>query len=115
MTVPDGSFRLEGLAPGSITVIAHHDERGNASVVLQGRAGETVRWDAQLSRGIVLEGRVLDEADKPVEHVMVEATGPAKDGKLWPWSRTAGTDARGKFSVLDCPQGEVRPGPSRKS
>ena len=103
-TGTDGTFTLAGLPVGEFTVAASKDLVGNASVHLRGEPGASLRCDLQLSLGLALRGRVLDEAGTPIAgvEVRVEAEG---EGQPWISFRSSGGD--GIFVIADCPPGRT--------
>lgn len=103
VTGPDGSFAIDGLAAGALEVRAAADEVGRARATLVASEGQEVRWDAVLTRGAVLKGRVVDEAGKGVASVMIEAMAlrATRDDV---WFAMQSSDDQGRFSLADCPQ-----------
>jgi protocatechuate 3,4-dioxygenase beta subunit len=111
----DGTFRIEGLAAGSLPVVAEDDTRGKVTATLEVRNGEQRRWDPVLSAGLQLRGRVLDPDDKPLASVMVEAQleRPSRDDQWWAFENT---DAEGRFVLNNCKEGStIRVSIKRKS
>jgi len=106
LTDGGGAYELRGLAPGRCKISFRADEKGNAQRTVEGRAGETVRCDVELTRGLVLEGVVRDEAGKPLDRVMVSAMGPFVKGRS-SWYRHATTNKEGQFELVDCPTGPI--------
>lgn len=105
-TAADGSYHLDGLAAGSSEAIASHDDHGTVRATLELIAGAAQRWDPVLGGGLQLRGRVLDENDRPVASVMVEADpDPRRAGDRW--HGFASTDAEGHFVLRDVPEGRT--------
>jgi len=96
----DGAFRLADLAVGPLPVAVEAEAHGRASKVLQGVAGETLRWDVVLEAGLTLRGRVLDADGAPADNVMVEAEAARAHGDNWRGSTR--TDAAGRFELRGC-------------
>jgi protocatechuate 3,4-dioxygenase beta subunit len=92
----DGSYRLVGVKPGEFEVRADGHGKGKASARLTGQAGEEVRWDAQLTLGLEILGRVVDESGKPVGKALVGAEGKGCV-HAWIW-----TDREGRFRFSNC-------------
>ena len=102
----DGTYRLEGLAVGTLTMQASHDKYGSTSQSFDFVAGEQRRWDPVLSAGLQLRGRVVDIDDKPIKSVMVEAMlERRKDDDRWHGFEN--TDAEGRFTLNNCKQGQT--------
>jgi len=103
LTTPEGQFELTGLPAGEVVVMAQHDDFGKAEQRAQAFAGSASQCDLNLSRGLELQGRVLDEHGAPVAKVSLDFF--SMDGKAR-WSQLARTDAEGRFSVPNCPPGK---------
>ena len=58
-TNQDGKFRLTGLPSGPLTLFARHVERGSSSRKVLAQPGEVIRWNAKLTVGNELRGRVV--------------------------------------------------------
>lgn len=101
---PDGTFRLEGVAPGSVSLVAGAEGFGpgffgaalgwGQPVPIPLRSGETVSGlEIVLSKPVFVTGRIVDDEKKPVKDVAVYATvqrGFAFDSQ-------AKSDAEGRF------------------
>ncbi|HEU4419906.1 MAG TPA: carboxypeptidase-like regulatory domain-containing protein, partial [Planctomycetota bacterium] len=100
----DGTFTLTGLPAGDFAIAAKKDRAGKATARLHGQPGEPLRCELQLSNGLALRARVLDEAGAPVSQVevRVEAEG---EGARWTSAAFSGED--GRFVVGDCPPGRT--------
>jgi protocatechuate 3,4-dioxygenase beta subunit len=81
---PGGAFRLEGVAPGPVEVVAEAEGYGPGffgaalgwgdPVPIQLRTGETIAGlEILLSKPVYVRGRIVDELGKPVEGVTVQA------------------------------------------
>jgi len=78
----DGTFRVEGLVEGPVTLTAHAEEMlstaGSTATVTVGKARTVVVLN--LARGATVTGLVLDERGPPVAHVSLQISGLASDG-----------------------------------
>lgn len=101
-TGADGSFAFTGLGTGELPVRVA-SEHGRAATVLSSAPGAELRWDAVLSRGCTVRGRVLDNSGEPVARAAVTATN-LPGGTAWGASAVSGED--GRFDLLDCAEGE---------
>jgi protocatechuate 3,4-dioxygenase beta subunit len=110
-TDAQGAFRLN-LAKGSKAIfwLLPKDYAPSAHVVDEKR-GDLGRFE--LEKGTALTGRVVDEQDKPVADVWINAEitgGPAKKSTELPVAdflvRSALTDAKGEFTLSPLPVGE---------
>src|SRR5262249_23489640 len=108
-TAADGRFSLDGLPAGELEVTARAEDKGQASARLVGVAGTTASCELQLSRGLVLRGRVQFAEDQPLAGAIVRATldtgEPGPDPRVW--SASTVTDAAGRFSLGNCPDGAL--------
>ncbi len=104
LTSPEGRFELKGLPAGEVVVRAAHDDFGKAEQRAQTVPGSTAQCDLQLSRGLELHGRVVDEQNAGVAKAMLEFTGFVT-GPGW-WHHGV-TDGEGRFSVPNCPEGRM--------
>jgi Carboxypeptidase regulatory-like domain len=120
MTKDDGSYRLTNVQPGMVSVTATHPEYappgmeeiqkmfgglrgGEPDPAKMIASGETKRGqDIRLRRGLVLSGRVVNEAGEPVARARVEV----KNGGGFGFAMMAGmkpresfSDAEGKFEI----------------
>ena len=95
----DGTFRLVGVAPGEIKVKADGENRGEDEVTLHASDGETRHWSAQLKLGLILRGRVIDGAGKPLPEWGVSAE--AFKDKKWD-HKFLRTDEQGRFTTAGC-------------
>ena len=93
-----GAFRAEGLGAGELDLYIDSEKLGKAEAKLRALAGETVRWDAVLSAGAELRGRVEDVEGKPVAKAIVEVNVG--------WFGFANTDDQGRFALKNCPLGQ---------
>jgi len=102
-TASDGAFELRGLPPGELEVKARSDAAGRAARRVRVEAGGTATCDLQLSRGIELRIRVLDEKDAPVAEAIVECFANRPSGGD-AWFVFARTDAEGRVTAANCPE-----------
>ncbi len=109
----DGLFQVDGLPAGEVVLVAQNDEFGRAEHRVRTEAGQAVACEVRLSTGIELHGRVEDDAGKPVKTI-VECMAnnrpiATSDGILSStpsiWAQHARTDADGRFTVRNCPEG----------
>ncbi len=125
-TADDGAFRLEGIRPGTVRVVASagHNWWGGEALRTPGTSDDdtqgkkvTVEAGATASVELVVEsqsgvirGRVVDETGKPVSDAFVEkqretdragaAAGGARREMRWGWSRQPVlTDVDGQFEL----------------
>lgn len=97
---PDGSFLLEGVAPGATTVVAREGRRSSAPLgPLPLLARERLEGlELSLLPGASLSGACIDARDRtPLAQVAIEVAGVV-----------ALTDAEGAFALLDLPPGRVQ-------
>ncbi len=96
-----GAYRIEGAGTGQLRLSAEHDSLGRAKTMLQASAGQTLRWDAVLSKGLVLEGRLLDAEEQPVAGAQIQGRLERAD-KYDDWASNARTDKQGRFQLENC-------------
>jgi RNA polymerase sigma-70 factor (ECF subfamily) len=96
-TRADGSFCLEGLAPGEIELSADGGDRGTATATVTTVAGAETEWRPVLDAGLEIRGRVVDERD----HALPAWTIHARPSELIAgfYDTRATTDASGRFSL----------------
>lgn len=97
----EGSFHFDDVEPGTIQVRADGEERGSAVRTFTAAAGEALVWDAVLSTGMELAGRVVDEHGEPLAgwSIVVEDEGPVEG--IYD-HLNASTDTDGRFVVENC-------------
>ncbi|MEM1451060.1 MAG: sigma-70 family RNA polymerase sigma factor [Planctomycetota bacterium] len=110
----DGSFVLDALPHGPITVEVEHDRAGRASADLVVQDGAPTEWNPELQRGLVLRGVVRTADGEPLADWVVDAhTMQPLEGETRYWSEQRRTDAGGRFEVPGCPaqalRAELRP------
>jgi RNA polymerase sigma factor (sigma-70 family) len=99
-TAPDGSFRLDSLAPGSIAIRASVRGVGKATATLECAEGDEVKWNPVIDAGLSIRGVVRDDHGKPLAGWVVNAH-PSKDPHGW-WGQ-ATVDSEGRFQVVNLP------------
>ncbi|MEW6745459.1 MAG: sigma-70 family RNA polymerase sigma factor [Planctomycetota bacterium] len=99
-TDSEGRFLLEEVAPGEIHIEADGEERGKASGTVFASSGEEARWDAVLSAGLQILGRVVDDSDSPIAGCVSWAR-PMRpedvEGEFY--ERDGKSDATGRFVI----------------
>ncbi|MCP3914312.1 MAG: sigma-70 family RNA polymerase sigma factor [bacterium] len=101
-TAADGSYRLEGVAPGPVQIIVSErvdGSEGRTSIELELAPGEERVWDAVLGGRPSITGHVLDEAGAPLEGWLVSARSEQRPIEF---PLRATTDSAGAFEVVDC-------------
>ena len=98
-TLEDGSFRIDGLAAGTLKLQVR-GRQGQLSRELQASPGETLRCDLALPRGIELRCRVLD-ADGHGVRAMIEAR-LQKPRRGEPWWAFENSDDDGHAVLKNC-------------
>ncbi len=98
VTRADGTFRAAPASPGHVRAIVRHPQyvEAESNVVILAPGGEA-HVDVVMREGGMLEGRVLDAHQRPVEHARV--TVAAAKGTLERTTRTAG-DGSFAFAAL---------------
>jgi hypothetical protein len=102
-TGPDGTYRVEGLAPCLLSALLV-DAEGFAPIsILRNTplaSGVTERWDVRLFRGATLEGRVLGEDGSPSRRDVHGAL----SGQPAARSRGSALECRGRFVLEASPR-----------
>jgi RNA polymerase sigma-70 factor (ECF subfamily) len=104
-TREDGTFEIAGAPVGEFKLVAASDEFGSAEARLFGVAGETLRWAATLSRGLVLRVRV-EAPGADLSGWSVQAEGLRESGDRFVESGRA--NAEGRAEIVDCPGTPLR-------
>ncbi|MBI1849367.1 MAG: carboxypeptidase regulatory-like domain-containing protein, partial [Planctomycetes bacterium] len=113
LSAADGSFRI-GHVFSDILVAprGRRESRGTAEAKMTAHEGETLRWDAVLTRGLELRGRLLDSDGAALVGWTVVATPPASVDPSARSDRNARSngvsDATGRFSIPNCLDAEYR-------
>jgi RNA polymerase sigma-70 factor (ECF subfamily) len=108
-TDANGQFRIEGLPPEPAEVVAERDDLGRASASLHLAEGIETTWDAVLSRGLEVSGRLVDQNGRGIAGWFVAAkfgrTSKIRDDELeWlGWRATCRSDGEGRFAIPNCP------------
>ncbi|MEO6595822.1 MAG: sigma-70 family RNA polymerase sigma factor [Planctomycetota bacterium] len=102
-TADDGTFVLTGLPTGESMLAASKHPLGKAKGSVQGRPGDIARCDLQLSNGLALRGRVIDDVGAPVAGAEVFCQ--TEQGEQWAYHSF--TDKSGSFLVADCPPNQL--------
>ena len=97
-TDADGCFRLDSAPLGAIELSAHLRDVGSARATVEGRPGETVRWDPVIPREAAITGLVVDERGAPRAGLVVEAISPVGHVRE---PRAAYADSEGRFRIID--------------
>jgi len=97
----DGSFTLDNLAPGTVTLIASAPGFAPLATPLELRAGETAQTHIQLAPGATLEGTVVGPDREPIAGAGVFA--PEREPPA-----IASTDEHGTFSWDGLAPGSLR-------
>ncbi len=102
-TNADGTFRLDQIAPGTISLSAEPDTKNTSfrpTVVLEGKPGAELRWDLRLMAGVTIRGRVEDESGAPLVGWRVEGVPLAEGIRTFP--KPTRTDDAGEFELRGC-------------
>lgn len=101
-TLDDGTFELVGIDPTEDTVVVEPKDRTPVAFEdLPDDRATLDLGDVVLRKGLSISGVFLDETGAPVAaaSIVVRPTGD------WNWSRSATTDAEGRFTVAGLPEG----------
>ena len=104
VTDVDGAYRLEELPAGEIELSIEHQGTKQSSLAF-GNPGDVVEWNVVLGTGLVLAGRVVDEAGAPLVGwaIRIESAS-ATDFHL----DDAVTDDQGRFSIATAQDRDYR-------
>lgn len=96
VTGADGSFRIEGIPPGHVQIVARHAGFAPATTprIFVGAGATREGIELVLAPAGRLLGRVIDEREVGVEGVLVEVLGDRE-----PHPRVAFTGERGEFTI----------------
>jgi len=103
VTLADGAYGFEDLAPGEHVVMARHREYGVTFVEVHCEDGREVVQDIELKPGNVVHGRVLLMDGTPT-HAHVRAS--QEEPKSWGWDGFA-RQSDGRFWIAGAPEGLV--------
>lgn len=101
-TNTEGRYILH-LAEGEHTVLADHPDYAIASVKVSLKVGEVTVADLALTAGMIISGKVINEAGNPVRGVSVSAFNRGVGSR-----RQARTDRKGLFEIWGLAEGEIR-------
>lgn len=113
----DGGVRIRDVPPGKATITANLDGHapGRTTVTIPARkdGSATVEATVTLREGFPVEGRVVDEDDRPIEGADVMLQGVAREGAQdgdadWVPTLHESTDARGRFRFAGVPGRSVQ-------
>jgi hypothetical protein len=93
----DGNYRIDGVPPGQLRLVARHPdfvESLSEPVTLE--PGGSKRVEIVLSAGATLAGRLLDELGRPIARARIQAL----SGQAAPASALTGFDGRFTFRAL---------------
>jgi protocatechuate 3,4-dioxygenase beta subunit len=100
-TSSDGTFRLEGLSPGTFDVRAFDRSQGEDEKTFALGPGQVAWWDATLSKNGAVSGYVLDHRGLPLEGWRV---GAVEANRFGSHHRSSRTDPEGRFTLENFPQ-----------
>ncbi len=100
-TAADGTFTLEGLAPGRYTVFARAEGAADSDPVIAEAGGPPLAL--RLSTAYTISGLVRTRTGQPLSNVRVLALRKKADGEEREGS--ANTNREGRFEIRDLPQG----------
>jgi hypothetical protein len=87
----DGSYRLENLTPGTLSVSATAEGKGSAGKGFAPKPGEHVTWDPVLALKGTIEGRVVGADNQPLHRWKLHARAGER------YAAEARTDKSGRF------------------
>jgi len=106
-TASDGSFRMEGVPPGTVQVSASSWQSGrNVQATVEDLQPGEVREGVELvfAQGVRVAGVLVDEQGRPLPRRRIQFRATAAG-----WSMaSATTDASGAFEIEHAPEGELR-------
>jgi RNA polymerase sigma factor (sigma-70 family) len=100
-TAADGSFAMKDLPLGEFAVYVD-DETGIAQTKLFGVSGVPLHWDAVISKGLTLRGRLVAPGRNLEDWSVNIRTANSLSAEF-----SAGTDADGRFEFAQCPEGPL--------
>jgi RNA polymerase sigma-70 factor (ECF subfamily) len=92
----DGSFELDELRLGAQTLIARHEEHGEARLEVRLGPGEAQEWKVELRPTPTIHGTVVDQHGSPLQGLVVVAL--RSEDHAWR-SRSGQSDGRGRFAI----------------
>lgn len=99
----EGRYMLQGLPSEEVELEVTRQDLGRATTRLTPSSEESTRWDAQLSPGRVLAGRIVDCSDKSMQGWTVRAW----LGSYTSWRAEVLSDRNGRFQIADCEPGTL--------
>ncbi|MEO6710300.1 MAG: carboxypeptidase-like regulatory domain-containing protein, partial [Planctomycetota bacterium] len=103
-TSQDGSFAFDCVPLGEFEVLVEADGQGSVKTTLSGESGATLHWDAVLTRGLVLRGRVVAPGREVAKWWFNIRAPSSKE----PFMGSAQSDQDGRFEVVGCPDAPLR-------
>ena len=91
-----GAYTISGIAPGAQAIGAYERDQGKARGQLTVAAGDTASWDAQLTKGREVSGKLVDERGGALVGWRV---GTRTSHELWDRNTSTGED--GSFTLAD--------------
>jgi hypothetical protein len=105
-TGEDGAFEFGELEPGSTAeVVVGGGLHGRASARFTFQAGDDLRWEPVLDRGLEVRARLVDDAGHALGGWTVQVENSSDEPA---WSCAAITDDQGRFAIPNCPAGPLR-------
>jgi len=108
-TDSDGRFRLEALPAERTEFLVEKDDLGRASTSIELAEGIEATWEATLSGGSTVSGRIVDAHGRGLPRWFVNAQFAKKQGirndevKWLGWRANCRSDSDGGFVLLNCP------------
>ena len=102
---PDGSFRLDGLPVGAVSIGAGSKGLGVARLDTTAAPGQVLTWNPVLRVGDGVSGTVVDETGVPRVGWLVSA---AERTRSTSWRGQRKTGADGGFEIPNCPSAPLR-------
>lgn len=110
----DGAFRIDGLPPGSFTLVARAPGRSDRQVSAALQPGAVfATGELRLSRGASVRGTVRDTEGRPIVRAMVkQGRGGFADNPMLAMlqgdAAMARTDEQGRYELRDLPPGRLQ-------
>jgi RNA polymerase sigma factor (sigma-70 family) len=97
----EGAFELRGLPVGEVVVRAEHEDHGKARVTVSTIGTEAATCTLTLSRGLELQGRIVDQDGQPISAATIECMAEDPQDN---WVVIAHSDAQGRFVAANRPE-----------
>lgn len=97
----EGGFALRGLPVGEVVVRAEQGDHGKARVNVLTSATDVATCTLTLSRGLELQGRVVDQDGQPISAATIECMAEDPQDN---WVVIAHSDAQGRFVAANRPE-----------